>query len=127
VALALAACARPEAAGGKLLAEADGKLTAEDYAGAISSYTAFVAGAPEHPQIERARATQKVLERLIAAQAAMTRTQQGTDATRRELADKQAEADRLRTDTDRLRGEVTKLRADLERLRSIDLQGARQK
>lgn len=127
VAMALGACARPEVPGAKILAEADGKLVAEDYNGAIASYTAFVAGAPEHPQLKRAEATQKALQRLVAAQAATaaaqsaaSRTQQGSDATRRELAEKQAEADRLRV-------EVTKLRADLERLRSIDLQGARQK
>jgi hypothetical protein len=114
--MALAACvATPEEVpGGKLLAEADSKLAAEDYTGAISSYSAFVTASPQHTESARARATQKALERLLAAQTGMGRAQQGTDATRRELAEKQAEADRLR-------GEVTKLRADLERLRSIDL------
>ena len=113
-ALALSACVAPEPAVPKLLAEADTKLAAEDYTGAVTSYAAFLSANPEHPQASRVRATQKVLERLAAAQAAMTRTQQGTDANRKELAEKAAEAERLR-------GEVVKLRADLERLRSIDL------
>ena len=112
--LVLSACAAPERPQDNLLAEADAKLAAEEYKAAISAYTAFVTATPEHPQAPRARATQKALEKLIAAQAAMSRTQQGTDATRRELADKIAESERLR-------GEVVKLRADLERLRSIDL------
>ena len=116
--LALSACAAPERPPqvSPLLVEADSKLAAEDYPGAITAYATFVTTNPQHPQARRAQATQKALERLAAAQAAMARTQQGTDAARRELADKQAEADRLR-------GEVTKLRADLERLRSIDLPG----
>ena len=115
-AVVLSACAAPdrEPPGSNLLVEADAKLAAGDYTAAISSYTSFVSASPEHPQAERARATQKALERLVAAQAAMSRTQQGTDATRSELAEKIAESERLR-------GEVAKLRADLERLRSIDL------
>ena len=96
------------------LTEADAKLVADDYTGAITSYNAFVSENPEHPQAARARATQKALEKLAAAQAALTRTQQGTDTTRRELSEKVAESERLR-------GEVAKLRADLDRLRSIDL------
>ena len=116
----LSACATTEEPGAKLLTDADTKLTAEDYRGAIASYKAFVGANPEHPQALRARATQRVLERLAAAQAATTRTQQGTDVTRKELAEKQAEADKLRA-------EVAKLRADLDRLRSIDLQSPRSK
>lgn len=102
------------------LTDADAKLAAEEYPAAINSYASFVAAHPEHPHATRAAATQKALERLVAAQNAMSRTQQGTDVTRRELAERQAEADRLR-------GEVAKLRADLERLRSIDLQPGRTK
>ena len=124
VACALCACgtAPPVEKEGaaKLLIQADAKLAAEDYTGAISSYNEFATAVPEHPQTGRARATQKALERLVAAQAAMTRTQQSTDASRRELTEKQAEADRLRS-------EVAKLRADLERLRNIDLQPSRAK
>ena len=118
IALALAACAAPppesERSDTSLLTDADSKLMAEDYKGAITSYTAFVTAQPEDPQAARARATQKALEKLLAAQAAMSRTQQGTDSARRELSEKIAESERLR-------GEVAKLRADLERLRSIDL------
>ena len=101
--------------GAQLLAAADSKLVAADYTGAIGSYNEFVTATPKHPQAARARATQKALEQLVAAQAAMSRTQQGSDASRRELAEKQAE-------NERLSGEVKKLRTDLERLRSIDLQ-----
>ena len=104
----------------ELLNQADARLAAEDYKGAISSYSAFVTATAEHPQADRARATQKALERLIAAQAAIVRAQQTGDAARRELTERQAE-------TDRLKGEVAKLRADLERLRNIDLQPSRQK
>ena len=107
-------------ASNRLLNQADAKLAAEDYKGAISSYSEFVTAMAEHPQAPRARATQAALERLVAAQAAIARAQQTGDAARRELTERQAE-------TDRLKGEVAKLRADLERLRSIDLQPQRQK
>jgi len=107
-------------ASSKLLNQADAKLAAEDYKGAISSYSEFVTAMAEHPQAPRARAIQAALERLVAAQAAIARAQQTGDAARRELTERQAE-------TDRLKGEVAKLRADLERLRSIDLQPQRQK
>ena len=96
------------------LAEADGKIVAEDYAGAMSAYAAFASAQPAHPETARAVGIQKALERLVAAQAALARTQQGGEVARRELAD-------LRAENERLRGEVAKLRADLERLRSIDL------
>ena len=109
-----------EDASSKLLNQADASLAAEDYTGAISSYSAFLTATAEHPQAARARATQKALERLMAAQAAIVRAQQTGDAARRELTERQAE-------TDRLKGEVAKLRSDLERLRSIDLQPQRQK
>lgn len=119
-ALLLASCVAPPPAAppapavNQALADADAKLASEDYRGAITSYTSFVAAHPEHPEVQRARATQKALEKLVAAQVALSRTQQGSDAARKELADKIAESERLR-------GEVVKLRADLERLRSIDL------
>lgn len=103
-----------------LLSQADAMLVAEDYGGAISSYSEFATAMAEHPQAPRARATQAALERLVAARAAVVRAQQAGDATRRELTERQAE-------TDRLKGEVSKLRADLERLRNIDLQPQRQK
>ena len=105
---------------GKLLNQADAMLAAEDYAGAISSYSEFLTAGAKHPQAARARATQAALERLVAARAAIARAQQTGDATRRELTERQAE-------TDRLKAEVAKLRADLERLRNIDLQPQRQK
>ncbi len=97
------------------LTDADAKLIAEDYSGAISSYADFAAAQPDHPQAARARATEKALARLVASQAAINRAQQGSDATRREVTERQAE-------TDRLKAEIAKLRADLERLRNIDLQ-----
>ena len=123
--LTLAGCAaKPpsvdEDASSKLLNDADAMLAAQDYTGAISSYSEFVTAMAEHPQAARARATQAALERLLAAQAAVARVQQTGDAARRELTERQAE-------TDRLKGEVAKLRADLERLRNIDLQPQRQK
>ena len=124
VTLALAGCETTppveDDAGSQLLTQADAKLVARDYEGAISSYSEFVTAMAEHPQAARARATQAALERLVAAQAAIARGQQTGDAARRELTERQAE-------TDRLKGEVAKLRADLERLRSIDLQPPRQK
>jgi hypothetical protein len=109
-----------EDTGSQLLNQADARLAAEDYKGAISSYSEFATAMAEHPQAARARATQVALERLLAAQAAIARAQQSGDATRRELTERQAE-------TERLKGEVAKLRADLERLRIIDLQPQRQK
>jgi hypothetical protein len=123
-ALTLAGCATSlpidEDASSKILNQADAMLVAEDYTGAISSYSQFVTAGPKHPQAARARATQAALERLVAARAAMARTQQSSDTARRELTERQAESDRLK-------GEVAKLRADLERLRNIDLQPQRQK
>ena len=103
-----------------LLKQADAKMIAEDYSGAIASYAEFAAARPDHAQAARAGATQKVLESLAASEAALNRTQQGSDATRRDLTERHAE-------TDRLKGEIAKLRADLERLRNIDLQLLRQK
>ena len=123
VVLALGGCATSpvdEDASSKLLNEADAKLVAADYAGAIEAYSQFVTTKGGHPQVARARATQSALERLVAAQAAMARAQQTGDAARRELTERQAE-------TERLKGEVAKLRSDLERLRNIDLKPLRQK
>lgn len=128
LAILLSACATPqEDAASVLLNQADSKLVAEDYTGAVSTYRTFVKVNPDHPQAARARATQRALERfaatqekLAATQATASRSQQGSDTTRRELAEKQAEADKLRA-------EVAKLRSDLERLRSIDLKNSRPK
>jgi hypothetical protein len=123
VMLALGGCATSpvdEDAGSKLLSEADAKLAAADYPGAIDAYSEFVTAMGKHPQAGRARATQAALERLVAAQEAMARAQQTGDAARRELTERQAE-------TERLKGEVAKLRSDLERLRNIDLKPLRQK
>lgn len=123
-ALTLGGCAASPSveqdASSKILNQADAMLAAEDYTGAISSYSEFVTAMAKHPQAARARATQAALERLVAARAAIVRTQQAGDTTRRELTERQAE-------TDRLKGEVAKLRADLERLRNIDLQPPRRK
>lgn len=122
--LLCAGCATVDEPAERLLSQADAKLIAEDYSGAIASYAEFAAAQPGHAQAARARATQKALESLaasqVAAQAAINRAQQGSDSTRRELGERQAE-------TDRLKGEVAKLRADLERLRNIDLQLAPKK
>ncbi|HYH40987.1 MAG TPA: hypothetical protein VD867_03305 [Burkholderiales bacterium] len=122
-ALTLGGCATPsveEDVSGTLLNQADAMLAAEDYAGAISSYSEFVTARAEHPQAARARATQAALEKLVAARAAIARAQQTGEAARRELTERQAETDRLKSD-------VAKLRTDLERLRNIDLQPQRQK
>lgn len=117
-----------------LLTQADAKLAAEDYSGAIELYDEFAAAKPAHGQVPRARATRTVLERLLASQADLERGQSldQTPRLRRDLSDRQSEidrlksdGDRLKSDGDRLRGEVAKLRADLERLRTIDLQQLR--
>ena len=112
-----------------MLARADKSMISGDYEGAIRFYDEFAAGHPGHEQIARARATQMVLKRMLAAQVEMARAQRGGDSVRRELGERQAEAERLkaeadrhRAESDRLRAEIAKLRADMERLRSIDLQ-----
>lgn len=102
------------------LAQADAKMSAEDYTGATALYAEFATANPDHAQAARARATQKALDRMLSYQAEMVRGQKSGDSARKELVERQAEADRLR-------GEVAKLRADLERLRNIDLQPLRQK
>ena len=124
-----AGCAGVASEGSAVLARADTSMIGGDYDGAIRFYEEFAAGHPAHEQAARARATQMVLKRMLAAQAEMARAQRGGDTLRRELGERQAEADRLKAETDRqkaeadrLRAEVAKLRADLERLRSIDLQ-----
>jgi hypothetical protein len=123
-ALLCAGCAAVDERAESLLSQADAKLIAEDYSGAIASYAEFAAAQPDHAQAARARATQKALESLaasqVASQAAINRAQQGSDAARRELTERQGE-------TDRLKAEIAKLRADLERLRNIDLQLAPKK
>ena len=102
------------------LRQADAKMAGEDYSGAMDLYAKFADTQPDHDEAGRAHATQKVLVRLLAAEAEMSRAQRGSETARRELGERQAEADRLRA-------EVAKLRADLERLRNIDLQPLRQK
>ena len=124
LALLVTACttAPPAEPAAAVLAEADAKLIAQQYQDALAAYAGFVAAAPEHPQAARVRATQAVLERMIAFESEQARTQRTTELTRRESSERQAESERLRSETERLRSEVTKLRADLERLRTIDLQ-----
>jgi hypothetical protein len=101
-----------------LLVEADAKLIAQDYNGALNSYTAFVTATPRHSQAARARAMQAALERMISFEYELSRVQRSNELARRELSDRQAESERLKS-------EVTKLRADLDRLRNIDLQPIR--
>jgi hypothetical protein len=101
-----------------LLAEADGKLIAQDYKGALTAYAQFLTAAPDHPQAARIRATQTALERMLSFELELTLAQRTGALARREVSDRQ-------TETERLKSEVTKLRADLERLRSIDLQAVR--
>ncbi|HUP94961.1 MAG TPA: hypothetical protein VM164_08625 [Burkholderiales bacterium] len=128
-AMLCAGCAGVAPEGSDVLARADKSMIGGDYESAIRFYEEFAAGHPGHEQATRARATQMVLKRMLAAQAEMGRAQRGGDTVRRELGERQAEADRLkgeadrqRAETDRLRAEVAKLRADMERLRNIDLQ-----
>lgn len=128
-AMLCAGCASVPPAGSDVLARADKSMISGDYEGAIRFYEEFAAGHPGHEQVARARAMQMVLKRMLAAQAEMAREQRASDTARRELGERQAEADRFkaeadrqRAETDRLRAEVAKLRADLDRLRSIDLQ-----
>ena len=98
-----------------LLGQADARLAAQDYRGAVALYSEFLKTGLQDPQAARARATQAALERLLALQTELERVQQGElPRLQRELADRQNEADRLK-------GEVAKLRADIERLRNIDL------
>ena len=101
------------------LDQADAKLTAQDYRGAIAGYDEFLQAAPQDPQAARARATQAALSRLVATQSEVDRLRQAEAPRQRDLADRQAEVDRLRN-------EVAKLRADLERLRQIDLNELKQ-
>jgi septation ring formation regulator EzrA len=83
--------------------------------------------APKHSQAARVRATEKALEKLLAAQAGLGRAQQAAETSRRELNERLAETERLKAETERVKNEIAKLRADLERLRSIDLQAVRPK
>lgn len=130
VAVLLMACTTvlPEATD-TLLVEADAKLIAHDYNGALAAYAEFVSATPAHPQAARVRALQTALERMISSESALSRVQRTSELARRESAERQAETgrlrsetERLRPETERLRSEITKLRADLERLRNIDLQ-----
>jgi hypothetical protein len=100
-----------------LLDQADARMTAEDYGGASVLYAQFVEADPANAQAARARATQAVLDRLLASQTELIRVKQDDEMPRlrRELSERRSEVDRLKA-------EIAKLRADLERLRSIDLQ-----
>lgn len=98
-----------------LLEQADAKLAAPDYRGAISLYSQFLIANPADPQVPRARATMAALDRLLVMQAELARVQQQElPRLQREQADRQGE-------TERLKSEVAKLKADMERLRNIDL------
>jgi outer membrane PBP1 activator LpoA protein len=96
-----------------VLKQADAKMAAEDYSGALALYTEYLQTNPQSSQAERARATSVALKRLLASQVELDRVQ-------REHANRQV-------DVNRLKGEVAKLRADLERLRNIDLHEGRAK
>ncbi len=110
-----AGCAPTSKQAPTLLGQADAKLAAQDYHGAIALYSEFLNTNLQDPQAARARATQAALDRLLALQTELERVQQGElPRLQRELADRQNE-------TDRLKGEVAKLRTDIERLRNIDL------
>ena len=99
-----------------LLNQADTKLAAEDYNGALALYTEMVDGYPNDAQAARARATRAALERLRSVQTELGRAQsEELPRVRRELSDRQSEVNQLKA-------EMAKLRADLERLRNIDLQ-----
>ena len=130
VSLLVTACTTvPPQPGDALLLEADAKLIAQDYNGALAAYAGFVTATPAHPQGARVRALQTALERMISSESELSRAQRTGELARRESSERQAEterlrseAERLRAETERLRSEITKLRADLERLRNIDLQ-----
>ena len=144
VSLLVTACTTvPPQPGDALLLEADAKLIAQDYNGALAAYAGFVTATPAHPQAARVWALQTALERMISSESALSRVQRTSELARRESAERQAETERLRSETERLRSEtgrlrseterlrpeterlrseITKLRADLERLRNIDLQ-----
>jgi hypothetical protein len=100
-----------------LLEQADARMTAEDYSGALALYAQFVTADPDNAQVARARATQTALDRLLASQTELDRVKQNDELPRlrRELLERRSEVDRLKT-------EIAKLRADLERLRNIDLE-----
>ena len=100
-----------------LLDQADARMTAEDYSGALVLYAQFVQADPDNAQAARARATRTALDRLLASQTELDRVKQDDELPRlrRELLERHSEADRLKA-------EIAKLRADLERLRNIDLQ-----
>jgi thioredoxin-like negative regulator of GroEL len=100
-----------------LLDQADARMTAEDYSGALALYAQFVQADPDNAHAARARATQTALDRLLAFQTELERVKQDDELPRlrRELLERHSEADRLKA-------EIAKLRADLERLRNIDLQ-----
>jgi hypothetical protein len=99
------------------LAQADAKMAAADYSGALALYTDFVNANPGSAQAARARATQAALDRLLLAQSELERLNRNEEvlSRRRDIAERHGEVERLKA-------ENAKLRADLERLRNIDLQ-----
>ena len=101
------------------LDEADAKLAAQDYRGAIAGYEEFLKATPQDRQAGRARATQTALTRLVATQTEVERLRQAEGPRQRDLSERQNEVDRLKS-------EVAKLRTDLERLRQIDLKELKQ-
>jgi peptidoglycan hydrolase CwlO-like protein len=110
------------------LSQADSRLAAADYRGAIGLYDEFLRTSPNDPAAGRARATRLAVEQMIQAQAEVDRLQTEVarlkaeaDRRRPEVDRLRAEVDRLRAENERLKAETTRLRADLERLRTIDL------
>ena len=100
-----------------LLEQADARMTAEDYSGALALYGQFATANPDNAQAARARATQTALDRLLASQTELERVKQND-----ELPRLRREVSERRSEVDRLKAEIAKLRADLERLRTIDLE-----
>ena len=98
-----------------LLEQADARLTAEDYSGALALYAQFAKANPDNAQAARARATQTALDRLLASQSELERVKQND-----ELPRLRREVSERRSEVDRLKAEVAMLRADLERVRNVE-------
>ena len=133
IAMLCAGCSLLSSPATDLLNQADAKLVAEDYSGAVALYTELINSYPNDAQIPRARATRTLLERLRGTETDLTRAQSDLARTKSDLARTQAEelpkarrevSDR-QNEVDQLKSEMAKLRADLERLRNIDLQDIR--
>ena len=118
IGMACVGCALLPSPAKELLDQADTKLAAEDYSGALTLYTELIDGYPNDEQAARARAIRTALERLRGTQTELSRLKSQSDElpkVRRDLSDRQSEVNQLRA-------EMAKLKADLERLRNIDLQ-----